>query len=183
MAKSNALATALYLEMRRGTQTSQVIVTPQVYNPVTDKTQKGTIITRQISEANPKRSWRYYEFKNTPVLEKTSDVERTVSVIKPLLDEASPFFVGYVSGGWELFQTPIAVELSSADLDDLASTKTPAALIRRLVRARGEAGYPEELFEVAKEEPVAYTPTVSTTSTTSGFFTPSTTTTTSTTSF
>ena len=159
MAKTNALGTALYLELRRGAQTSQVILSPQVYNPVTDKTQKGTIITRQISETNPKRSWRYYEFKSTPLLEKTEDVERTIATIKPLLDEVSPFFVGYVSGGWELFQTPIAVELSSADLDDLAQTKTPSALIRRLVRARAEAGYPEELFEVAKEEPVAYTPT------------------------
>lgn len=161
MAK-NALGNALYMELRRGSQTSQVILSPQVYNPVTDKTQKSTIITRQISESNPKRSWRYYEFKSTPMLEKTNDMERTMATIKPLLDEVSPFFVGYVSGGWELFQTPISVELSSADLDDLAATKTPAALIRRLIRARGEAGYPEELFEVAKEEPVAYTPTVST---------------------
>ena len=162
MAKTNALATALYLELRRGTQTSQVIVTPQVYNPVTDKTQKGTIITRQISEINPKRSWRYYEFKNTPIVEKSEDVERTVSIIKPLLDEVSPFFVGYVSGGWELFQTPIAVELSTADLDDLADTKTPAALIRRLVRARSEAGFPEELFQLDKPEEVTYTSTTST---------------------
>ena len=160
MAKTNALGTALYLELRRGVQTSQVILSPQVYNPVTDKTQKGTIITRQISETNPKRSWRYYEFKSTPLLEKTEDVERTIATIKPLLDEVSPFFVGYVSGGWELFQTPISVELSSADLDDLAATKTPSALIRRLIRARAEAGYPEELFKVAEPEPTGYTSTM-----------------------
>ena len=158
MAK-NGLGNALYLELRRGTQTSQVILSPQVYNPVTDKTQKSTIITRQISETNPKRSWRYYQFKSTPMLEKTEDMERTMATIKPLLDEVSPFFVGYVSGGWELFQTPISVELSSADLDDLAATKTPSALIRRLIRARGEAGYPEELFKVAEPEPTGYTPT------------------------
>lgn len=160
MAKSNALGSALYLELRRGDQTSQVILSPQVYNPVTDKTQKGTIITRQISETNPKRSWRYYEFKATPMLEKTEDIDRTVATIKPLLDEVTPFFVGYVSGGWELFQTPIAVELSSADLDDLAETKTPSALIRRLVRARTEAGYPEELFKVAEPEPTGYASTM-----------------------
>jgi hypothetical protein len=159
---ANSLATALYLELRRGKETSQVIIAPQVYNPIVDKTQKSTIITRQISELVPKRSWRYYQLKNTPMIEKGDDVERTISNISPLIEELSPFLVGYVSGGWTLFHTPIAVEMSSADLDDIANSKTPAAFIRRLMKARTEAKFPDQLFEVAEPELVGYSPTVTT---------------------
>lgn len=159
---SKSLGTALYIELRRGVETSQVIISPQIYNPVLDKTQKSTVITRQISAENPKRSWRYYELKKTPIIEKSEDIERTVANISPLLQEISPFLVGYVSGGWKLFEKPIAVEMSVQDFDDLSHNKTPAAMLRRLIRARSEAGYPEEFFEVAKEEPAGYTPTTTT---------------------
>ena len=156
MATTNALGTALYIEMRRGVETSQVIISPQIFNPVLDKTQKSTVITRQISAENPKRSWRYYELKKTPIIEKTDDVERTIANISPLVEEISPFLVGYVSGGWKVLEKPIAVEMSTADFDELAQNKTPAALLRRLTRARSEAGYPEEMFAVDSEDGTVY---------------------------
>jgi hypothetical protein len=143
---ADSLGTALYFEMRRGPSTSQIIITPQIFNPVTEVTQKPNILTRQISATTPKRAWRYYEFVNVPVLEKTEDMERTFANLNLILSEASPFLVGYVSGGWLIVERPLAIEVSLADLDDIAATKTPAAFIRRMLRSRAEAGYPNEVL-------------------------------------
>jgi hypothetical protein len=47
---------------------------------------------------------------------------------------------------WTLRGKPIALEVSVADIDDLGSYSTPAALMRRLTRSRKAAGFPDDLF-------------------------------------
>ena len=137
---------ALYFEMRRDGNTSQVLLVPQVFNAVKGKTQKAKLLTRQISESNPRRSWRYYSFKAVPLIEKTADMERALKDIQPLLAEIGPFLSGYVSGTWKLVEQPLTIEMTSDDINDVWDANTPNALMRRVLRARNEAGMPEDLF-------------------------------------
>jgi hypothetical protein len=50
---------------------------------------------------------------------------------------------------WTLRDQPLVLEVSVSDIDDLAAYKTPAALMRRLLRVRKAAGFPDDLFPVA----------------------------------
>ncbi len=138
---------ALYLELRRDQATSQVLLIPQVENAVKGKTQKSKLITRQISSSNPRRSWRYYSFKTVPLIEPAALPTRALTDVKPLLDEIGPFFAGYSTGGWKLVGQPLAVDMSADDLNDVWDANTPNALMRRVLKARSEAGMPDELFD------------------------------------
>ena len=149
MTKGNTMTNpkALYLELRRENNTSQVLLIPQVTNPSKGKTQKSKLITRQISSANPRRSWRYYSFKTVPLLEPTADSVRALVDAQPLIGEIGPFLAGYSAGGWKLVYQPLAVDMSTDDLNDVWDANTPNALMRRVLKARSEAGFPEALFD------------------------------------
>jgi hypothetical protein len=138
---------AMYLELRRENATSQVLLIPQVTNPSKGKTQKSKLITRQISTSNPRRSWRYYSFKTVPLLEPTASPVRALMDAQTLTNEIGPFLAGYSAGGWKLVYQPLAVEMSSDDLNDVWDANTPNALMRRVLKARSEAGFPDALFD------------------------------------
>lgn len=144
---TTATPKALYLELRRDNHTSQVLLIPQVHNAVKGKTQKSKLITRQISSYNPRRSWRYYSFKTVPLLEPVADWSRSLTDVHPLMAEITPFFSGYSAGGWKLAYQPLAVEMSADDINDVWDANTPNALLRRVLKARKEAGFPEALFD------------------------------------
>jgi hypothetical protein len=50
-----------------------------------------------------------------------------------------------------LFQAPIVLEFSQEDLDDTKNQQTPSALVRRILRARKELGFPEEILDQPAE--------------------------------
>jgi hypothetical protein len=140
-------AKALYLELTRNYYTSQMLLIPQVLNVTKNKTQKSKLITRQMHATVLRRAWRYYSFSHVPLIEKTEDHQRALRDIEGLMGEFGPFLVGSVAGGWELVNQPLIVEMSAEDLDDVWEAKTPQALIRRVLKARTEAGYPAELCQ------------------------------------
>lgn len=145
MAKT-AVTKALYLELNRDSETSQVLLTPQVYNPVKDNVLKPYIISRKVSTLNPRKSWRYSSGPRLSVMEKTADLARALSTGQAHFKWVSPLIAGYVSGGWKLVNAPLAVEVTTDDLMDIAEKKTPSALLRRVLKARAEGGYPEQVI-------------------------------------
>jgi len=140
------LAYALYIELRKYASTAQIIVMPPIYNPVTDSQEPARMLTRQISSANPRRSWRFYSSKVRSETMPTNDLTLATSVVTPTLDELMPYFKGFSVGGWEAYKSPIAVGISFEDLDDVSKSSTPSAFMRRLNKVRVEAGYDEKLF-------------------------------------
>ena len=149
MAKSKAaLATALYLEFRRENHTAQIILTPPTFNSVKDKYEKTFVLNRQISDENPRRAWKFYTSENPADLGFSASAEEGAGRALPILNELSSFFSGFYAGGWELHLKPVAVEMSQDDLNDFSEGNTPNALIRRILRARTEAGFPEDLWAV-----------------------------------
>lgn len=146
MSTDKNLAYALYLELRKYGSTAQIIVMPPIYNPVTDAQEPARMLTRQISAANPRRSWRFYSSKVRSETMPTGSLEIATSVTTPILDELMPYFKGFSVGGWEAYKNPVTVGISFEDLDEVAKSSTPSAFMRRLNKVRVEAGYDEKLF-------------------------------------
>lgn len=143
MATKQAVSKALYIEMRRETETSQVILTPQLKNPLKDSLVKPYIISRHLTATTKRKGWRYTSGPRVPLLDKTSDQLRAIEMVSPMLKWASPLLTGYQAGGWKVVNKPLFVEMSTDDVIDIISKKTPSALLRRIMKSRTEAKYPE----------------------------------------
>jgi hypothetical protein len=144
---------ALYMEMRRGRDTSQVLVIPPMMNPITGMRQKMVLLTRNIDPTVQRRSWRFYSSKADPIMEPEMNYEVAVDLAAPLVREIASFLSGYAAGEWLMYKTPLMVEMTTDDLMDIADTKTPNALLRRVLVARKEGGFTDSLFN----EPVSLT--------------------------
>jgi hypothetical protein len=140
---------ALYLELRFSSRTAQVIIVPPVKNPLADSHEPLRILTRQISLASPRKAWRFYTSPARIDGLPTDSVQIATWSAVPLIEDIAPFLSGFSSAGWSIYKTPIAVEMSTDDLSDVSGSNTPNALIRRILRARTEAGYEETLFDNA----------------------------------
>lgn len=145
MAKEYA-GRALYLELRRDTDVSQVILTPQMYNPTRDSNLKPYIISRSLRPDTQRKGWRYSSGPRLNFISKTGeDIAAGITQVTNQLKWAAPLISGYVAGGWKIVNKPIVVEVSTEDIDDIYAKKTPTALVRRILKARGEAGFPQSV--------------------------------------
>lgn len=150
---TKTIGQALYFELRSHTRTAQVLVVPPVKNPLADNHEPLRILTRQISHANPRRAWRFYSSPARLDGLPTTDTTLAAWSAVPLIEDIAPFLSSFATSGWELYQKPVTVEMSTDDLAEVSASNTPNALIRRVLRARGEAGYEEALF--ASPDPTA----------------------------
>lgn len=146
---SKAVCTALYLEFRRENHTAQVILTPPIHNAVADKHEPARVLNRQISDENPRRPWKIYQADSSADLGFAPTPQNGVERSLPILNELSSFFAGFVSGSWVLYQTPLTIEMSQDDINDISTGETPNALIRRVLKARAEAGFSEDLWDIS----------------------------------
>lgn len=161
MSVSKSVAKSLYLEFRRENHTAQVILTPPTNNPVSGKFESAHVLNRQISDANPRRPWKFYTSDNPSDLGLAATMEDGAKRSLPIVNELSSFFSGFYAGGWALYQTPLVIEMSQDDLTAIASKETPNALIRRVIRARTEAGFSDSLWdELIPATAVPTTPSV-----------------------
>lgn len=158
---AKSVAKTLYLEFRRENHTAQVILTPPINNPITGKFESAHVLNRQISESNPRRPWKFYTSDNPSDLGFAATMEEGAKRSLPIVNELSSFFSGFYAGGWTLYQTPLVIEMSQDDLTAIAGKETPNALIRRVIRARTEAGFSEDLWnELIPTITTPATPTV-----------------------
>lgn len=148
---TKTIGTALYLEFRNSTRTAQVIIVPPVKNPLADNHEPMRVLTRQISNISPRKAWRFYTAPARIDALPTDNISVATWTAAPLIEDISPFLTGFANAGWSLYKTPVAVEMSTDDIADVTGSSTPNALIRRILRARVEAGYEEALFETPEE--------------------------------
>ena len=154
---------ALYLEFRKGVNTAQIILTPEgilsdgTYVPV-------STWRRQISTWSPKKPWRVYqagspefiERRNTAVasdkaIPQELDADLAKQIGFDLLSDLSETLNNLYNSDWKLFERPIVLDFSQEDLANTKAWETPSALVRRILRARKELGFPDELIETPAE--------------------------------
>lgn len=146
-----ALATALLLEYKDGAWTKQQILIPAV--KFEGEWTRPLMIQRYIANHSPRKQWRIYRGPSIHFEES--------------VDKENPTLVQFMENmGRQLryfsidkhFETAIVnketrsvpyvlADLSEADIREAKGGKAPAALLRRIQRARVEAGYPEHAYD------------------------------------
>jgi hypothetical protein len=104
------------------------------------------VLSRQISETHPRKSWRFYSSPVPTNIYKIDELVLGVSQAAPFILDIEHYFRGFADAGWDVYKTPIAVELTYDDVREVSTQNTPQAFMRRLSRARVGAGYDESLF-------------------------------------
>lgn len=165
---AKAVAKALYLELTKRREVSQIVMTPPMYDAVKDVTVPARILARKLSPSHPRRNWQSHtsnkRFDATPTASSPS-AKHVVEATLPVFGALADYFTGYLMGDWTMGKNPVVVDISYEDFADVAERRNPNALIRRIMRARKEAGY-EELF--APVAPVVEAPAPTPVGTTMG---------------
>lgn len=136
---------ALYLELRRQTETSQVILTPQLKHPLKDSILKPYIISRNLHTDTQRKSWRYSSGPRNTYSGDAIDFADGIKMMASQIEWVAPLLVGYEAGGWKIVNKPLVVDMSHDDATDVANKVTPSALLRRIIKARKEAGFAEKV--------------------------------------
>ena len=136
---------ALYLEMRRDTEVCQAIFTPELNNPLRVSRIKPYSITRNLKSDTKRKSWRYSSGPRVGYDVNVQSMKEVFDVHGNQFRWIAPMLIGFHSGGWKVYKTPLIVEMSTDDAIDIIDKKTPSALVRRIMKARATAGFPESL--------------------------------------
>lgn len=142
---------ALYLELRRGDYTNQIIITPEGTS-ATGKYVPITTYRRRISALSPRKTWKHVStiFSSERGLDGTLvqlGKEHALATVADRLTHTDSLFVQLVSGNWKVYKQPIVVEVTPEDLDEVRMGKTPYKILARITRSRRKLGFPEELFD------------------------------------
>lgn len=151
---------ALYLEFRKGVNTAQIIITPEGIDKEGNYVPVSTW-RRQISTWSPKKPWRCYTSPSEAKL-----AERKAQCVGKIAEnpadtdnaEAMEMIVALTTtlnnlydNKWELYKEPIVLDFSMEDLLNTKAWETPSALVRRIMRARKELDFPDELLNETAE--------------------------------
>ena len=143
---------ALYLEMRRGGYTTQILLTPEALS-LPGKLVPLTCYKRRISVTEPRKSWKQVSAGftsekdiNTGAIFQMS-VDHAISTVPNRLQFVDNLFNQMISQGYTLYKTPIAVEVTHEDVEEIRMGKTPYKILGRITRCRRTLGFGEDLFE------------------------------------
>lgn len=155
-----ALATAVLLEHKDGAWTRQQILIPAV--KFEGEWTRPMMLQRYIASHSPRKQWRIYL---GPSINFGGDADKENPTLAQFMENIGRQ-IRYFSVGAHFERAIkdnntravpyVLADLSEADIREARGGKAPAALLRRIQRARVEAGYPEHAYEWA-------TPTTTTT--------------------
>lgn len=150
MADIKVVGKALYLEMRSGGNTMQLILTPEGFN-TNNKLVPVTVYRRRINRVTPRKTWKAFSAHQSPDCDSMGkiaqySVELALPKAKEKLGFMDSLFHQLTSQGYTVYKQPIAVEVTSEDLDDVRLSKTPYKIIARITRSRRALGFEEALF-------------------------------------
>jgi len=146
---------ALYLEMTNSKgDTAQLLLVPM--GIIDGKVSNPVMLRRTLTQWSPRAQWQIDKIQTSPVptvpigttatFGTMSDEETqqlSLEVLAPIRNQLSYL----MEKDWKLRNDkPLVVEVSQQDLIDVSKWSSPQGLLRRVLRTRKEAGFPEELF-------------------------------------
>jgi len=146
---------ALYLEMTNSKgDTAQILLVPM--GIIDGKVSQPAMLRRTLTQWSPRAQWQIDKIQTSPVptvpigttatFGTMSDEEAqqlSLEVLAPIRNQLSYL----MEKDWKLRNDkPLVVEVSQQDLIDVINWSSPQGLLRRVLRTRKEAGFPEELF-------------------------------------
>lgn len=140
-----ALATAMLLEYKDGIWTKQQILIPSV--KVGDSWSRPLLLQRWIASNAPRKQWRIYRGpSSTTAPEKLDEAMASASNALNYFSVTKHFATALANQ--EVRPIPVVLaDLTEADAHEALAGKAPSALLRRIQRARLEAGYPEHAYD------------------------------------
>jgi hypothetical protein len=146
--KTNAIGKAVYMEMRRGSQTTQMILMPEV--SVANRIVPMSLFRRNITSSSPRRAWRqsstaYKSTHNEGVFVQL-DKELALATFDVRMRDFESVFKQLVSYGYTVYKQPIVVEITEQDAMDASNNKTPYKVLGRITRSRRALDFGESLF-------------------------------------
>lgn len=148
--KDKVVGKAVYLELRNGSQTYQVILTPDGVSS-SGRAVPSTVYRRQISASKPRKAWKTYGLNTLPVnafgtYDAATDKDANLATSISRLANVGPTFNQLKGYGYQLFKAPILVEVSQEDIEQIRLSKTPYKILGRVTRIRRTLGFGEALF-------------------------------------
>ena len=149
MDSNQVMGKALYMELRNGGQTYQLMLTPDGF--ATDgRYVPATIYRRQISASKPRRAWKtialpsikvnaFGAFDKVPHGEAIAEAENRMKHMYQVISRLKDY-------GYKLYKKAIIVEVSAEDMNDIRQSKTPYKVLGRITRVRRTLGFSENLF-------------------------------------
>ena len=149
----NVVGKALYLELRRGDYTNQIIITPEGLT-ASGKYVPTTTYRRRISALSPRKTWKhvssvYATERNIDGTLYALDRDHALATVADRLSHTNSLFTQLIAGNWKVYKQPIVVEVTKDDLEDVRMGKTPYKILARITRSRRKLGFAEELFDAA----------------------------------
>lgn len=151
---NHTVGKALYLELRRGRVTDQVLITPEGISETGRYVPMATY-RRRVSESAPRKSWKQQcTLFRSEIHPDTNQLvqlgaEYALATVKDRVGYMTGLFEQLVSLGYTVYRQPLAIEITPKDLDDVAKGKVPYSAMHRLNQSRLAAGFSAQVFEVA----------------------------------
>lgn len=142
---------ALYLEMRRGGYTTQVLMTPEAVT-LNGKVVPMTCYKRRISQTEPRKSWKQvssmFASDKDPVTGGLfmMNTEHAIATVPNRLQFVDNLFNQLIGQGYTLYKSPITVEVTHEDLEEIRQGKTPYKILGRITRCRRTLNFGESLY-------------------------------------
>lgn len=147
--KDKVVGKAMYMELRQGTQTYQILITPDGISS-TGKNVPSMVYRRQISASQPRKGWKHTGLPTTSVDEFGVFQKRTKEDAMRLgehrIEMVASTFNQLATYGYQVYKQPLFVEVAAEDLDGIRAGKTPYKVLGRITRVRRSLGFGEELF-------------------------------------
>lgn len=153
---------ALYLEFRKQNSTCQVLITPDGIS-ATDKIVPSSFFRRVINGQEKKRKWRVFPFpsgENNIVKQALTEGVIPPSMFGQVeelgqrrISQINDYFAQLNKAGYKLVNdTPLYIEVTKADLENVSMKEMPTKLWTRVKNARVAHKFPEEIVTLAVAE-------------------------------
>ena len=144
--KDKVVGKALYLELRQGMQTYQLLLTPDGISS-NGRAVPATVYRRQISAAKPRRAWKTYSLPSLPInafgTYEATDKDKALQTADSRVGYMATTFSQLKSYGYTLYKQPLLIEVSQEDLESIRLSKTPYKVLGRITRVRRTLGFGE----------------------------------------
>lgn len=152
--KNKVQGVGVYAEFRKEGEALQLLITPDALNSE-GKIVPMAIHRRMVTKITPKSQWRITRLGELLIREYLADSGEDIKSIS--IDEITTFTANrfryamsilddVLIKGWTITKSPILIEVSKIDADDIGNSKTPNKVLHRVGVSKKSLGFPEELI-------------------------------------
>jgi hypothetical protein len=144
--KDKVVGKALYLELRAGISTYQMLLTPDGISS-NGRAVPATVYRRQISSVKPRRAWKTYSLPSLALnafgTYEVADKEKALQSADSRIGYMATTLSQLKSYSYTLYKQPLLIEVSQEDLESIRLSKTPYKILGRITRVRRTLGFGE----------------------------------------